>query len=150
LLLAKDDVSIGQVSFSSQTLIMSTFLMQFGVQLMWLSILSKASSTVRGFLPIDLKWINLLRKIQRESNYLIYLALILIGLGILVHQIQNWVKLSFGNLAPREAVTGAVLGVLLLSTGVQSLVSQFLLNIVTLNWNPFAEVDTKLPSKGLD
>jgi glycosyltransferase involved in cell wall biosynthesis len=136
LILTQGDVHFGRITFSSQTLILTTFLVQIGVQLIWFSILSKASSTVRGFLPIDIEWKFLLTKLQRESNYIAYLILIMLGAGMLVYQMRDWIALSFGDLTPRDAIARSVLGVLLISTGLQSLVSQFLLNIVTLNWQP--------------
>lgn len=133
--LSISDIKFGKVTLSVQTLIFFVLLFQLGLQFIWFAILSKASSTMRGFLPIDSEWLKMLKRVQRESNYLAYVAVMALGIGLVFRQFQIWAQISYGALTPREAVIGSVIGGLLISSGIQSIASQFLLNIVTLNHN---------------
>ena len=86
-------------------------------------------------MPLDFKWAKILNALRSESIYLIYVALICVGLFVLGNQIQQWASISFGPLVTSDVVRDSLLGGALTFIGFQSLMSHFLVSIILLGSN---------------
>jgi len=120
------------IKFDLQTLVFSIFTILLGTQMIWFSILAKASSISKGFLPLDARWSRILNLAKQDAFYLLYLALILIDSGVLTLQVHQWITFSFGELDASQVVRKSLLGGTLTFLGFQALISHFLLSIIMM------------------
>jgi glycosyltransferase involved in cell wall biosynthesis len=134
--LLRGSIKIGSIEFGLQTLVISSGMLNLGLQLIWFAVLAKASSASRGFLPIDVRWKKLLLVLSRESLYFVYLLAGIFGFAIISLQFKHWANSKYGILDVHAAVRGAVYGFLLISLSIQSFFSQFLLSIVNMLYHP--------------
>jgi hypothetical protein len=83
-------------------------------------------------MPFEIKWQKLFKLARKEQSYLLYLAMIGIGVYILVGQITEWASAAFGELDVSHSVRTSLLGATVIFTGFQALISHFLLSIVLM------------------
>jgi hypothetical protein len=95
-------------------------------------------------MPKDHRWNKIFGIAHYERTYLIYLAIICIGLALLGLQVDEWVNRSFGALDPISVVRNSLLGGSLVFLGFQALISHFLLSIILLGTD---KESTRLESK---
>ena len=120
------------INFDLQTLVFFTFAMLCGTQMIWFAVLAKASSLTKKFMPLDKKWKKILSYSENERIYVFYFILVIFGIIILGMQIVNWASSSFGELNVSYSVRKSLIGGSLLFLGLQSLISHFLLHIITM------------------
>jgi hypothetical protein len=134
LLVNKSRVFLG-ARFDLQTLVFCIFLLISGIQLIWFALLSKANSISRKLMPFEPKWERIFRIARKEQIYLLYILFIGVGSTILIGQISQWAKSSFGVLDVSQAIRGSLIGATLTFLGFQALTSHFLLSIVLMGTN---------------
>lgn len=98
IFLITEEREVFGVSLDLQTLVFFIFTLLLGIQMIWFAILSKANSISNEFLPLDGKWEKITRLAKKDTFYLLYLLLIVIGVAMLLLQIRQWVTMSFGEL----------------------------------------------------
>lgn len=135
MFLSQREQVVFSVKFDLQTLVFASFALILGLQSVWFAILSKASSISKGFMPIDRKWEKILKVLEKESTYLIYGSLSLIGLLNLGEQVFQWADNSFGEMKAKEEIRQALIAATLMTVGVQALISHMLLSIITMGPN---------------
>ncbi len=132
---------ISGIRFDLQTLVFCIFLLFTGTQLIWFSLLAKASSISMNLMPFEEKWKKIFKLVDKEQIYLVYLVLIGIGAFVLTSQISQWITSSFGELNASTAVRTSLLGVTLAFIGFQAAMSHFLLSIVLMRTNKGAKFE---------
>lgn len=130
--LLKGPVEIAGVVFQTQSLVFSAGLFLFGQELVWLAVLSKASSVSKGLLPKDVNWSKIIRYFGREINLFFYLFIFLSGAAACLFSLLDWQSHDFGPLQMERALRRSILALILTFSGVQAMFFHFLLGVVSI------------------
>ena len=142
--LSRHSVALGGITFDVQTLIFSSGFFLIGQQLIWFAILAKGSSVSRGLLPEDETWRRILAFFSKERNILIFIAIFLVGVALAVSSFLRWKSTGFSLLNPDQSLRTALLALVCLYSGIQSIFFHFLLGVVLTGtetapilWSPY-------------
>ncbi len=142
--LSRHSVAIGVITFDVQTLIFSSGFFLIGQQLIWFAILAKGSSVARGLLPEDETWRKILALFSKERNILVFIAIFLVGVALAVSTFLHWQSTGFSLLNPNQSLRTALMALVCLYSGIQSIFFHFLLGVVLtgtetapISWRPY-------------
>jgi len=130
--LLKGPVEIAGVVFQTQSLVFSAGLFLLGQELVWLAVLSKASSVSKGLLPKDVNWSKIIRYFGREMNLFFYIFVFLSGAAMCVFSLLDWQSHDFGPLQMEQALRQSILALILTFSGMQAMFFHFLLGVVSI------------------
>lgn len=130
LMLLPGPLTLGSVTFDTNSLLLSSLSIVVGFQVISMYIFARAYATSAGLLPPDPKIKKLLTGRPAEWGILIGLAFILIGFGYLVYALLVWQSTNFGNLSYPNSLRIVIPGVTAIGLGVQFSFSGFILAII--------------------
>ena len=130
--LLRGPVEIAGLVFQTQSLVFSAGLFLFGQELVWLAVLSKASSVSKGLLPRDLNWSRIIRYFGREINLFFYLLVFLSGAAMCLFTLLDWQAKDFGPLQMEQALRQSILALILTFSGLQAMFFHFLLGVISI------------------
>jgi glycosyltransferase involved in cell wall biosynthesis len=128
-------VTINNVTFDTNTLLVSASMMLVGFQALFFAIFTKAFAVRFGILPPDRHITRILNTQPVELGIGGGLFLSLLGFGYLVAAILYWKEVSFGDLPYAESLRIVIPAITAIALGVQSMFSGFALAILNLPRN---------------
>ena len=124
--------SLGGITFASATFIYASCLMLVSFQIIWFSILAKASSISKGLLPSDIKWEKLTSRISNAWVTFFGSVLVLLGIVLSILFLLKWEAANFGNMESTASTRESLFAVITLSMGMQIIFSQVLFSMIML------------------
>lgn len=121
---------IGNVSFDINTLLIGSFLIIIGFQLVSFSLVARVYATNSNLLPKDNPLFKRVSVISLEKGLLFGLAFALVGIVAIVVALLYWKSLGFGSLDPSISMRIAIPGTILLTLGVQIIFTSFLISVL--------------------
>jgi hypothetical protein len=117
--------TIGDVSFSVQSMLAFATCLIVGAQAIGLAVISLAYANHLGLRPPSPRIERGMERITLERGLLIGFALSLAGLAAFVGAVVHWGTRGFGNLDPLSAMRLPIIGMVLIVAGVQLMLVSF-------------------------
>jgi len=123
---------IGAVTFDITTLLMGSIAILLGFQSITFSAFTRVFAIHEGLLPQDDFIFKQTKKIKLEYGILAGALLVIAGACGIIFSLIYWEKLSFGPLDPSVSMRIAIPGTILLTLGIQFILSSFFISILSL------------------
>jgi glycosyltransferase involved in cell wall biosynthesis len=123
---------IGSITFDINTLLIGSFLILLGFQSITFSLFTRVFAINEGLLPHDDYIFRQIEKMSLEHGIMIGLLLVVAGACEIIFALLYWESLSFGPLNPSVSMRIAIPGTILLTVGIQTILSSFLISILSL------------------
>jgi hypothetical protein len=130
--LALPGVRIGGIGFDVHTLLVGTLAILIASQLVWCAVLAKTFAITEGLLPKNKSLEAFARVMNLERLLGLSSAMVAGGMAILVGMTALWAASGFGELSYAITMRWAVPAVGLISLGVQTAASSFLLSVLRM------------------
>jgi glycosyltransferase involved in cell wall biosynthesis len=131
-LLVMTPLTIGGVTFSTNTLLVSCMTMLLGFNLLTFSIFSKIFAISMKLLRPDSLTEQFFKKFSLELGLCLGSSLCLLGLIFIGSEVLTWIHSGFGPLPYYESQRIVILGTTMLILGVETIFSSFLLSLFLL------------------
>ena len=129
-------VTIGEVTFDTNTLLVCAISLLVGVQIISFAVFVKVFAVREGFLRPDPRILRLLDAHPVEWGAALGVILILIGFGYLLFAVVYWRETGFGNLPYDESLRIVIPAVTGIALGTQALFFGFVLGVLGLERVP--------------
>lgn len=130
--LALPGVTIGSVTFDAHTLLFSSLAMLCGYQAVFFAIIAKTFAVNEGLLPEDSRLARFYTVATLEKGLGLGITGLVAGLVLLSVAVNIWRVAGFGRLDYSQVMRWVIPGATLTSLGVQTVLSSFLVSILSL------------------
>jgi glycosyltransferase involved in cell wall biosynthesis len=120
------------VTFATATLIYVSCLLIVSFQIIWFSILAKASSISKGLLPTDKSWTKIITSVTHFRVTILGILLLLLGCALSIMYLKKWETAQFGPMDTDLGVRQSLFAVINLAVGIQIIFGQMLLSIISI------------------
>jgi glycosyltransferase involved in cell wall biosynthesis len=120
------------VTFATATLIYVSCLLIVSFQIIWFSILAKASSISKGLLPTDKSWTRIINFVMHLRMTLLGVILLSVGCALSVMYLKKWETEQFGPMDTNLGVRQSLFAVINLAVGAQIIFGQVLVSIISI------------------
>lgn len=124
--------SVGGLNFDQLTMLFFSVAAVVGCQAVWFSAIAKVFAINQGLHPPDPRTERWLERLSLERTLLLGFALTLAGTILMIFEIINWASVNFGELDVFSVIRVGILAATLLSIGMQTIFSSFLLSLVAI------------------
>lgn len=138
-LLSRGTVQLGRARLDIHTLLLMSFAIIFGVQLVFTGIFAYLYSHLNGILPYNDRFARLIRKFTLEKLIIGSLVLGIIGGGGIINETWRWYSAGFPELDARTSMRHLVPSITLLAVAAQGIFNGFMLSILFLKTKSFPE-----------
>ncbi|MGB7731418.1 MAG: glycosyltransferase [Candidatus Acidiferrum sp.] len=118
------------VTFDLHTLLFGAMMILIGFQAFYFATFSKVFAIREGLLPQDPRFSRLFRHVTLEVGLATGALLALQGVGTWVFGLEYWSARHFGALDPEKTLRIVIPGLVLLTLGIQIILSSFLLSVL--------------------
>jgi hypothetical protein len=132
MVLLPGPLRVGDVTFDTNTLLVSAMALLVGVQALAFAVNSRAYASSAGLLPPDARIEWLLGMPYVEIATAGGIALMAIGTGALVAETMAWERVGFGDLSYSESLRVVIPAVTAIALGAQVMFSAFALAVIGL------------------
>jgi glycosyltransferase involved in cell wall biosynthesis len=129
--LALPGLRVRGIHFSSHTLVISSMLVIVGYQAILFAISVKTFAISQGIMPRDERIDMLLEKVTLERAMVAGVLMVIIGLTLIAVAANRWRASHFGDLDYEVTMRWVVPGAALMALGVQTILSGFMLGILS-------------------
>lgn len=140
-LLSTSMIKIGYVKLDVHTLLVMSFLVLLGVQVLFTGVFARIYSGIHGILPPNQKYEKMLKKLTLEKLLVVSLILGVCGLAAFVYTLWGWYKTGFSDLNYQTTMRSLIPGLTLIAVAVQGVFNGFMLSILFLKTRSFIKVD---------
>jgi hypothetical protein len=130
--LALPGVQIAGVTFDAHTLLFASLALIVGLQSALFFLVTKAYAISEGLLPPDPRLRRFLELVQLETGLLLGLLACAIGAALLLLAVNEWRLTGFGRLDYAHTMRRVIPGATLVSLGVQTAMSSFLVSLLAM------------------
>jgi hypothetical protein len=123
---------VGDVTFDIHTLLYAAMAVLMGFQAVAFATFTKVFAISEGLLPEDPRLTSLFRFITLEIGLIVGSVMIAIGLGATLYAVGVWGKRDFGPLDPAQMFRVVIPSTMLLTLGVEVILSSFFLSVLGL------------------
>ena len=123
---------VGNVAFDIHTLLYAGAAVLAGFQAVAFAFFSKVFAITEGLLPEDPRLNRLFRYFTLETGVIVGVLLLLSGIGLAIYSIARWDVAGFGALDPVSMVRIVASAVVLLTLGIETVLSSFFLSLLGL------------------
>lgn len=124
--------AVGALNFDQLTMLFFSVAAVVGCQAVWFSAIAKVYAINQGLHPPDARTEKWLERLSLERTLLVGFALTLTGVILMIFEIINWASVNFGELDVFSVIRVGILAATLLSIGMQTIFSSFLLSLVAV------------------
>lgn len=135
LALLPGPLTLGSVTFDTNTLLLSSLAIITGFQVIIMYVFAKAYAASAGLLPPDPKIKRLLSGKPAEWGIGIGILLILAGFGLFVYALLVWQATGFGRLSYPDSLRIIIPGITAVGLGVQASFTGFILAMLGIKTN---------------
>jgi glycosyltransferase involved in cell wall biosynthesis len=121
-----------RVVFDVGTLLVASMSVIVGSQLVSFGFFTKVFAIAGGILPKDPQFARVFRYFTLEKGIVAGLALLLLGLGLLIHALWIWKETSFGALAYPDNLRRIIPATTCIVLGIQVIFSSFFMSVLGL------------------
>ncbi len=132
LVLLPKPLTVGEVTFDLNSLIVASTTMLAGFQILGFGIFTKAYAVSAGLLPGREYWNRLINGKSVEMGTIIGLLITIIGLGLLAYAVIGWKTVHFGHLSYQDSLRKVIPAVTCIALGIQTAFTGFALAILGL------------------
>ncbi len=130
--LAIAPIHIGKVEFSTGTLAVACMSVIIGSQLVAFAFFTKVFAIGEGLLPQDPKFSRVFRIFTLEKGIGLGLAILLLGVGLLLHGVWIWKRAGYGLLSYGDNMRRLLPAVTLIVVSIQTVFSSFFMSVLGL------------------
>ena len=130
--LAVAPIRVGNVEFSTGTLAVACMSVIVGAQLVAFAFFTKVFAIGEGLLPQDPKFTRVFKTFTLERGICVGLALLLLGLGLLLHGLWVWREAGYGALSYADNMRRLIPAVTLIVVAIQMIFSSFFMSVLGL------------------
>lgn len=135
ILLWPGPLTLGEATLDLNTLLASSAGIIMGMQVMAMGLFAKAYAVSTGLLPHNQHIVFLLRSKTAEAGSILALLLVLGGGVVFGHSFLEWRSEGYGPLSVQVSLRYSILALTLLSLGIQSFVTGFMLKLLDIKTN---------------
>jgi hypothetical protein len=106
-----------------------SFVLILGVQIVFTGIFAKLYSYNIGILPLDEKFVRIIKKVTLEKLLITCLSLVTVGFGYLFYTLWNWHEALTPVPAHQITLKGLITSLTLITVSVQGLFNGFMLSL---------------------
>ncbi len=139
-------VRIGGATLDVHSLLVMSFMVLLGGQMLFAGIFAKLYTYIAGILPYDEKFDRTIRRLTLEKLLIVSLIMGLTGLGVLTHVIWKWYEAGFPALNYQVTMRRVIPALTLIAISVQGIVNGFMLSVLFLK----TRVRDKTLCKGIE
>lgn len=132
LFLQQGPLNIGEVTFDTNSLLISAMSILLGFQLVTFYFFAKTFAITEGFLPPSPRFNRIFDFINLEKGILLGIVLLLAGGGTLLSAVIDWSETGFGNLSYPDSLRKVIPAVTMIILGFQTVFSSFFMSILGL------------------
>jgi hypothetical protein len=125
-------VRIGGANLDVHSLLVMSFMLLLGVQMLFAGIFAKLFTHITGILPYDKKFDKAVRRLTLEKLLVVSLIMGLVGLVGLTQVIWKWYESGFPALDYQMTMRRVVPSLTLIAISVQGIVNGFMLSVLFL------------------
>ncbi|MEJ2697484.1 MAG: glycosyltransferase family 2 protein [Candidatus Sulfobium sp.] len=125
-------VSIGKVVLDVHTLLVMSFMMILGLQLVFTGVFAKVFTYVSGILAYDDKFDRMARRLTLEKLLLVSLIVGGTGMGIFLLTLWNWYSAGFADLNYEITMRSLIPALTMITFGGQGIFNGFMLSVLFL------------------
>ena len=133
--LALAPLHIGNVEFSTGTLAVACMSVIIGTQLVAFAFFTKVFAVGEGLLPQDPKFSRVFKTFTLEKGICFGLAILVLGLGLLLHGVWVWKRAGYGLLSYGDNMRRLLPAVTLIVVSIQIVFSSFFMSVLGLKTN---------------
>ena len=122
---------IGKIYFDTNTLLVFSLALQFGIQLIIFGVFAKVFSSLAGLRPKD-KFLDKFKIFTLETGVITGSVIFLIGVAFMIAAVFYWKVHGFGEISYPRSLRMVIPGVNFIGIGVQIVFSSFLLSVLHL------------------
>jgi glycosyltransferase involved in cell wall biosynthesis len=126
-------VSMGRVTFDTNTLLVAAMCVLLGFQLIIFYFFTKTFSITEGLIPEDTILDRLFSVFKLEAGIIAGTALLIVGAGFLAYSLLSWSRADFGPLSYSASLRQVIPAVTLIVLGAQVIFSSFFMSILGLS-----------------
>ena len=130
--LALAPIHIGNVEFSTGTLAVACMSVIIGTQLVAFAFFTKVFAIGEGLLPEDPKFSKVFKTFTLEKGIGFGLAILIVGLGLLLHGLWVWKRAGYGLLSYGDNMRRLLPALTLIVVSIQTVFSSFLMSVLGL------------------
>jgi hypothetical protein len=130
--LALTPIHIGNVEFSTGTLAVACMSVIVGAQLVAFAFFTKVFAIGEGLLPADPKFSRVFKIFTLEKGICLGLAILILGLGLLLHSLWIWKQAGYGLLSYGDNMRRLLPAVTLIVVSIQTVFSSFFMSVLGL------------------
>lgn len=131
-LLLPAPLTIEDITFDLNSLLVSSMVLMSGLQICLFGILAKAYAINKGLFPGKRYWNKIVKGPTAEWGIAIGLILIVLGCYVLISTVLDWKAANFGDLSYQTSLRKVISSITGISLGIQSTFYGFVLNILGL------------------
>ena len=133
LALMRGPVTLGDVTFDANTLLVSAMFILLGFQLAIFYVFIKTFCVTEGLLPEDRFLSRLFSFANLEMGILVGLVIFITGTGFLIASVANWSASGFGDLIYPVSLRKVIPAVTMIVLGLQTVFSSFFVSMLGLS-----------------
>jgi Glycosyl transferase family 2 len=130
--LALGPIHIGNVEFSIGTLAVTCMSVIIGTELVAFAFFTKVFAIGEGLLPEDPRFSKVFRTFTLEKGICFGLAILILGLGLLLHGVWVWKRAGYGLLSYGDNMRRLLPALTLIVVSIQTVFSSFLMSVLGL------------------
>lgn len=123
---------VGGLVLDVNTLVYAALAIIIGFEAVTFALFTQALGMTTGLLPEEEHWVRTLNAIRLERGLVVGGVMTLIGLIFSLYALSTWEQGSFGPLVPTQSLRWVIPGGVLLTLGIQVMLSSFFLGILGL------------------
>jgi hypothetical protein len=140
-ILSRGTVRLGRTTLDVHSLLVMSFLLTSGVQMIFTGIFAKLYSHLSGILPNDEKFEKTVRRLTLEKLLIASLVIGALGLAGFLHTLWGWYRISFSGLDYRITMRQLIPSLTMVALSVQGIFNGFMLSVLFLKtkklmWTP--------------
>jgi len=125
-------VRVGRATLDVHSLLVMSFMLLLGVQMLFAGIFAKLYTHIAGILPYDKKFDRAVRWLTLEKLLVVSLILGFAGLGALTQVIWKWYESGFPALDYQVTMRRVIPALTMIAISVQGIVNGFMLSVLFL------------------
>ena len=130
--IALPQAHLGRVEFGVHTLLVASLMIICGFQAFLFALLTKTFAITEGLLPFDRRMVRLFEIFTLERGLLAGAVATICGASLICVAVAQWVARDFGPLDYSQTMRWVIPGTLLVTLGVQAVLSSFFFSILGL------------------
>lgn len=130
--IALPEAHLGRVEFGVHTLLVASLMIICGFQAFLFAFLTKTFAITEGLLPFDRRMVRLFEILTLERGLLAGAVATIAGVSLIGVAVAEWVSRDFGPLDYSQTMRWVIPGTLLVTLGVQTVLSSFFFSILGL------------------